>query len=91
MEKKKKNYSEGNWMGYCPFACVESRYNGVYRDTGPGGATQRAAGAQGTKPRYDRDRPRHGRMGTLSAMRAAARVRTWPGHGESRYKTLYRG
>ena len=30
-------------MGYCPFACVESQYNGVYRDTGPGGA----AGAHG--------------------------------------------
>ena len=32
-------------MGYCPF---ESRYNGLYRDIGPG----RLAWAQGTRPRH---------------------------------------
>ena len=43
--KKKKTFSKGSWMGYCPFACVESRYNGVYHDTVPDGAAQRATGA----------------------------------------------
>ena len=61
-DEKKKNYLEGSWMGYCPFACVESRYKGVYRDIGPSGAAQRAAGVQGTRPRYGRDRQQHGRM-----------------------------
>ena len=41
--RKKKICSKGSWIGYCLFAYVESQYNRVYRDTGPGGA----AGAQG--------------------------------------------
>ena len=76
-------------MGHCLFACVESRYNGVYPDTGPGGATQRTAGALGTRPQYDRDRPRHGRMRPQYGLRYGRPtrwecVRTWPGQGEGR-------
>ena len=81
MREKKKAQKAVEWAT-APFACVESRYNGVYRDTGPGGAAQHTTGAQGTRPRYSRDRPRHGRLGYdttyaagLRAGRAAERTR----------------
>ena len=94
-EKKKKFCSEGSWMGYCPFSCVKSRYNGVYRDTRPGGAAQRVAGVWGT--RHDRVGLGHDTVGPC--------VRGWGGggggggggcacgltSGVSRYKILYHG
>ena len=39
---KKKNLLRRQLMGYCPF---ESRYNGLYRDTGLGGWPGRSQGA----------------------------------------------
>ena len=56
-------------MGYCPFACVESRYNGVYCDTRPGGAAQHV----GDAPRYSQTGLRHGQNGPRhSRLRARA-------------------
>ena len=77
-------------MGYYPFAYIESRYNGVYRDIGHGGA----AGAQGVLPRYGRDRPRHDRMRLRYSLRYGRPARKACGSmrahglakGVSRYK-----
>ena len=78
-------------MGYCPFACVESRYNRVYRDTGPGWAVS----AQVARPRYSRDRPQHGRMRPRYGRPARGACGSARAHGLDRgrvtIQTLYRG
>ena len=38
-------------MGYCPFACIESQYNRVYHDVGPGGGSRCVGSSATIRPR----------------------------------------